>query len=147
MALNQTIQQHYAASDRFYLDRHIESLPLLQERIGTLKQFLSAHPYAVNDGLRQQLQHWSGGQNRLLFVDGQTRRVGALQETPESLAHPVELDSGDLASLLDRIEGPHPEGSKPPQLVITDLTLEKKGQGDHNEVLRMDLKLLKRDYT
>jgi hypothetical protein len=146
-AVNVQLQEKFAQSDERYLDRQIESLSLLDQRIGQLRQFVEAHPCALNDELHQQLRRWTGGQNRLLFVDGTMQRQASCQEICKALAHPVQLDSNDLARLLERIEGPYPEGSHPPQLLITDLSLEKMGQGGQNEVFQMDLKLLKRDFN
>lgn len=132
----------YGQSDPYFLDHELESHPLLSREIDFLDA-LSLHP-ALKDRteLNKRLAFLSGDDNRLTFVEETIRSTHAWKETHEKLLHPVQIDEEDLQRLLKTIEG---EGEMRPQLLISDLKLNKKQFPFHNEGFELDLRLLKRE--
>jgi hypothetical protein len=142
---NRQVADLHRNCDGHYLRHKLEPVQLLRQRSEELSKLVAEHPY-VDQALRERLHLWKSDQNRLHFLETNRQEQGAMLEACQVLAHPVELDGADLNFLLEQIEGPYSSESRAPQLLITELLLEKKGQGEQNEVLQLDLKVLKRDF-
>ena len=138
--------ERYAKSEPYFINQHLETLPLLQNELNLLLE-MQRHP-----GCRQQsaigrrIAFLQGAQNRLSFAEDNVRSSLKVKETEEKLLHPVEIDGEDLNRLLSLIENvsiekhqPHPSS---PQLLIQDFQLSKKDPS----VYKLNLALLKREF-
>src|SRR5260221_675513 len=104
----------------------------------SLQKILSSGFHANEDAFRRRMQFHTSGQNAISFVEGSVKAYPGFQETQESLAHSVEVDSNDIKAILSRIEGVQFNEQNPvvpsrPHLIITDWKMEKK-KGPAQEV-------------
>lgn len=147
--VNKAVRSHFLEADHFYIDRQIESLPLLVEEQNLLQKIASQRGIVANEKVLRRLEHLTTD-NKLVFSEGVLQTTPLFQETTETLTHPVEIDIDDLRSLLAKVEGVDigtaSSGPGRPQLIITSFKLEKKKVSERNEVFELNLKLLKREY-
>lgn len=147
---NKAVIDHYQNADRFYIDKYIESIQLLQPEIEALGKISRQNNFIENEAVTNRLRELKGN-NKLVFAEGVVQTNPSFTETPETLVKPVEVDLNDLQNILAKIEGidmgPYQPGPNPPQLLITEFKLEKKTAGEDNEVFSLNLKLLKREFT
>ena len=68
----------------------------------------------------------------------------------ETLVHPIEVNVDDIQEILSGIEGviigPYEPPPNPPQLLMLDFKIDRKGISEKNEVYGLNLKLLKREF-
>lgn len=134
-------------SDRFYIDKHLESLTFLEPEIKNLQaQALQG----VLNNLKNQRLDFLQSSNKLLFVEENTQRKGPLQEVIERQQHPIEINAEDLKTLLSRIEGisMHQYPSFPagrPQLLIQNFELRKRETDTKEHVYVLNMQLIKRE--
>ncbi len=149
-AQNQSVMKHFKDADHFYIDKHLETITLLEPEIQKLQEVVSNKNYAGDETIKKRLDFLTSPNNRLSFTEGSVQSTPFFQETTETLIHPVETNAEDLKKILARIEGvklgSHEAGPKRPQLVILDFKIDKKKISDKNEVYLLNLKLLKREY-
>ncbi len=143
-SLNQAIRKKYTSCDDFYLENQVERLSLLKREQDTLRQLIQNPSFTGNEQAEKRFATLTGDANCLKFTEGSRQSGEGIQETTEILARPVEVDTEDLKELLTRIEGDLPAK---PQLLITDLKLNRKRHTDGNEVFELSVKLLKREFT
>ncbi len=147
--LNKTVRQHYRDADHFYLDKYIESLPLLEKETEALQKNAS-HPNYIPDEATKKRLEFLINSNHLSFSEGKVQSNPYFQETLETLLQPVEINIEDLKKILTKIEGvsigDFQVSPQRPQLLITDFKIEKKRNLDKNEVFILNMKLLKREY-
>lgn len=143
-AVNLTVRAQYLEADPLYIDNTLEQLSLLGKEKEALKALMDSPSFTGNEAAEKRYAFITGGANRLHFREGLIQSADGIQETPESLTHPVELDTGDLQNVLRAVEEQR-EGQ--PQLLITDLILHKKTQPSGNEVFECTLHLLKREFS
>ena len=147
---NLAVNHHYCDSDHFYIDKHLESFSFLQTEVEQLQKIANNPNVAVGENIVKRLDQLTGPANSLQFVEGVVQSTSTFQETIETLAHPVEVDAEDLQELLARIEGvqigPYGPAERRPQLVITELKLDKKATRENSDVYLLNLKLLKREF-
>jgi hypothetical protein len=148
-AHNKAVQNHYRDADRFYIDKHLEKITLLEPEIQSLKDVINNKNFAGDDNVKKRLDFLTGPSNKLLFSEGVVDTSPTFQETIASLVHPVEVNAEDVATILALIEGnqigPHQAALNRPQLVIIDFNLDKKSTANKNEVFQLNMKILKRE--
>lgn len=149
-ALNKTVMAHYEGADRFYIDKNIESIPLLAKETEALKKISKQNNFIENEAVTNRLNYLQN-RNSLVFAEGVVQSYPHFSETTETLVRPVEVDLVDLQNILAKIEGaqigPYEPGPTPPQMIITDFKLEKKETTKENEVFNLNVKLIKREYA
>ena len=153
-AMNVAVRQHFREADHFYIDKQIETLTFLEPEIEMLQKISNDKSFADDDRVKKRLEFLTGTGstpgNQLSFSEGVVQSFPLFQETVETLIHPVEINATDLQKILARIEGTEMGGFSPgpnrPQLVITELKLDKKKVNDKNEVFQLNLKLVKREF-
>ncbi len=148
--VNKQVKAQFRDSNHFYIDQEIETIKPLKDEVEILNKVLSLGFHAQEDLFRRRLQFHQNGQNAISFVEGSVKSYTGFQETQESLAHPIEVDSNDIKAILSRIEGVNFDPENPiapqrPHLIITDWKMEKK-KGPTQEVWAVDIKLIKREY-
>jgi FtsZ-binding cell division protein ZapB len=148
-ATNLTVRSYFKNADHFYIDKYVESIPLLSHEIDNLKKVLNQQYLIENEAAKRRLETLQTG-NRIQFSEGVVQSYPYFHETTEALMHPVEVDTADISQILSRIEGvtigSETTGPNRPQLIITDFKIDKKETGSKNEVYLLNMKLLKREY-
>lgn len=149
-AINMAIQSVFRETDHFYIDKEIESIPLLQSEIDNLQKIVNNPHFTEDDGIKKRLEFLTGTGNNLVFSEGVVQSTPVFQEVTETLVHPVEVNTQDLKNILAKVEGKNIDSFIPgpgrPQLIILDFKIEKKSITDKNEVYLLNLKLLKREF-
>ncbi|MDF2549334.1 MAG: hypothetical protein K0S07_401 [Chlamydiales bacterium] len=149
-ALNKLVQKHFQNADHFYMEKQIETVVPLEPEIEQLNEIVNYSGFTGDEAIRKRLDHLTLGSNALVFTEGSVQTYATFQETLETLAHPVEMDSQDIAKVLARIEGvpigPYAAAEGRPQLLITDFKIERKKALETNENFVLNLKVLKREF-
>lgn len=147
---NALARRHFQHADHFYLDKYVESLRFLEKETEALQLLIEHEPTLPNRDILKRLEFLTGAQNEVTFTEGVVQTFANIQETTESLVHPVEVDMADVQRLLSYVEGKEiglfTPGVNRPQLIITDFRLQRKQSAKENEVYQLELKLLKREY-
>lgn len=150
LSQNRIVRAHFADADHFYIDKHLESLSFLEDEVEALTRLTESTAYGNHQAVQRRIDFLTGQDNHLVFTEGVVQSYPGFQETQESLIHPVEMNGEDLKKLLARLEGlaigSYEAPDNRPQLIITDLKLEKKSTFANNEVFLVNLRLLKREY-
>lgn len=150
LSQNRVVRAHFANADHFYIDKHIESLVLLEDEVRALEKLAESSTYGNHQAIKNRIDFLTGNDNRLVFTEGVVQSYPGFQETQESLLHTVEVNEEDLRHILSRIEGidigDYSPGPNRPQLIITDFKIDKKNTFANNEVFILNLKLLKREF-
>jgi hypothetical protein len=148
--VNIALQSHFREADHFYIDKYIESIPLLEPEIESLQKIVNNPNFTEDENIKKRLEFLTGPGNSLSFSEGVVQSTPNFQETTETLVHPVEVNITDVQNILSKIEGIHagPYAPSPgrPQLIILDFKLEKKSVSEKNEIFLLNLKLLKREF-
>lgn len=139
--------ERYAKCEPYFINQHLETLPLLQKELHQLQQ-MKHHPGCNNQAsVSQRIVFLKGPQNHIRFAEENVRSSTKVKETEEKMQHTVEIDGDDLNHLLSLIENmpigtflPYPSS---PQLLIQDFLLSKKDPS----VYKLNLALLKREFT
>jgi hypothetical protein len=149
-AVNQALRSNFKQVDPFYVDKVLESLRLLQTETNSLKKIADNPNFADNEQVRRRLEFLTGSQNRLEFTESNVQTTAHFKEVTELLAHPVEVDAGDIAKILSLVEGVEFSSNKPPanrpQIILLEFKLDKKNAIDKNQVFQLNMKLLKREF-
>jgi len=149
-SVNVAVIDHYENMDRFYVDKNLETLVFLKPEIEGLKKITSNKNYAGDEAISKRLSFLTGKENRFLFSEGVVETYPLFQETILTLTRPVQINVDDLMNILARVEdkdlGGHSPQLNPPQLLITDFSLERKTITPKNEVFLLNLKILKREF-
>lgn len=140
----------YRESENYFIDHHIESMPLLQNEIEWLQAY-EKHPALAETKLAQQrLAFLTKGKNRINFTEEAVRKSSQCEETEEKMKKSVEMNQEDLKKILCLIEnvpiGSYLPHEKSPQMVITDFSLKKKTSPFKQEIFEVKLDLLKREF-
>lgn len=148
-ATNMAVRQTYKTADHFYIDKHLESIALLENEIDALQK-IADQSHIVDDEIVKKRLDFLNTTNKLTFSEGVVQSYPHFHETLETLVRTVEINENDLLEILTKIEGT-PIGSvisppNRPQLLITELKLDRKQIRDNSEVFLMNLKLLKREF-
>lgn len=149
-ALNMTVKEHFKGADHFYVDKHLESLNFLAPETESLQKLVNNRYFAGDESVRKRLEHITGPGNSLLFSESNVQAYPFFQETTATLVHPIEVNINDLKKVLSLIEGrkigPHEPAPNRPQMIILDFKIDKKEASKNNEVLLLNMKILKREY-
>lgn len=147
---NQAVMVAFENVDRFYIDKELETLPLLTKEIEAIRQALENKRNAPNEVLQKRLETVTSATNHLVFSEGVVQKYPFFQEVTETLVHPVEVDATDVQHILAIIEGreigPFSPKAGRPQLLILDFRLERKSILQKNEIFLLNMKLLKREF-
>ncbi len=143
-ALNLIVRQQYADSDPLFLERSLSHFKLLKKEKESLDTLLKNPAFIGSDEIEQRYHFLSSEKNRFRFSPSLPILQEGIQETEEPLSHPVEVDGKDLKEILYLIETKHP---LQPQLLITDLQIQRKKNLFENEVFDLDFKILKREFV
>ena len=136
----------HTTSSPFFLDEQIESLTFLKKEKSRLENWAS-HPALSNKGLiSKRIKFLESGENRMEFMEEEVRISKLHKETIEKQKNPVEMDGDDLKKILSLIEGFPAIQMQRPQLIVTDFTMRKKVTPLQNEVVEINLDLLKREF-
>lgn len=148
-ASNIAVREHYKGSDRFYIDKNLETLKFLKPEVHSLEQLVN-NPYFAGDESVKKRLNFLKNNNTFLFSEGNVQTYPFFQETIASLTKPVEVNLEDLKKILTLIEGQpignYKPGSKRPQMIIIDFKLDRKEASENNEVFLLNMKILEREY-
>lgn len=149
-AINMIVQEHYKATDHFYIDKNLETLSFLDPEIEMLQKLVNNKYFAGDENVKKRLEFLTGPGNKMLFSEGNVENFPSFQETTASLVHPIEINDTNLQEILSLIEGieigPFKPAPNRPQLIILDFKLDKKEVYSNNDVFLLNLKLLKREF-
>lgn len=142
--------EHYKDADRFYIDKILETIPLLQPEVEALKKLISQSTFIDSNEVTARL-NFLETKNKLIFSEGVVQSNPYFKETLESLVNPVEVNEQDIQNILSKVEGipigPYRPGPDSPQLIITDFKIDKKRTNEENEVYQLQLKFIQREYN
>lgn len=148
-ATNMAVRQTYQNADHFYIDKNLESITLLEKEIEALQK-IADQSHVVDDEIVKKRLDFLSNNNKLTFSEGVVQSYPYFHETQETLVHQVEVNENDLLEILSKIEGINLGAFNAPldrpQLLITELRLDRKQIRDQSEVFLMNLKLLKREF-
>lgn len=148
-AQNLTVIRHYRDADHFYLDKRLESIPLLENEVEALQKIVSHKNFMGDEDVKKRLEYLTST-NHLHYSEGVVQTYPQFQETTETLITPVEVNVQDLQKILSLVEGVKIDNFEAPkdrpQLIILDFKLDKKKLQEKNEVFLLNMKLLKREY-
>ncbi|CRX37542.1 hypothetical protein [Estrella lausannensis] len=141
---------HFREADHFYLDKHLETITLLEPEIEALQKIAGHKNFPGDPVIKKRLDFLTGSGNTPVFNEGTVQSFPLYQETVETLAHPVEANINDIKNILAKTEGVSLPPFEPipsrPQLIVLDFKLERKRHPDGNEVFVLNMKLLKREF-
>jgi len=147
-AANQQVRNYYLNTDRFYIDKHVESLKLLNEEQELLDRIVNNSSVAPDPRIVRRLEQLKA--NKLEFSEGSVESYSFFNEVPESQARSVEVDTDDIRRVLARLEGVVIGDAEPgpsrPQIIITDFRLDRKRTGKETELYSLNMKLIKREF-
>lgn len=147
-AANQMVRSFYDETDRFYIDKHIESINLLEKESDALRK-MANQPYVAEDP-RITRRISTLANNTPVFSEGMVVSYPFFNEIPETLARPIEVDNEDIKKLLARLEGvkigPYEPGPNRPQLILTDFRFDRKGGQGESDAYSLNFKLIKREF-
>lgn len=147
--VNLSVIENFRNGDRFYIDKNIEPIPLLQPELEVLKNISKQSNFIENESVKNRLDFLQS-KNKIKFAEGSVQTYPLFSETLETLDQPIQVNVDDLTHILSMIEGvpidTHTPITNPPQLIITDFKIEKK-EDSGNETYLLNLKLLKREFN
>src|SRR5262249_4321732 len=94
-AKNKQTRQLYAKIDNYYIDKQLETVPLLQQESAALNKILLHGFHQEEEKLRKRAQFLKE-QNKIVCNEGSIKTYATFKETVESFSHPVEVDSSDV---------------------------------------------------
>lgn len=147
-ATNLAVRDHYINADHFYIDKYIESIPLLSHEMAILKKISEQNHIVEEESVKKRLEYLANT-NKINLTEGAVETFPYFTETTETLLQSIEADTSDLENILAKVEGvkigEFAPGPNRPQLIFTDFKFEKKSQGE-NEIFLLNMKLLKREF-
>ncbi len=139
----------HSGADPYFLDRKIESFPLLQKEKKQCDALLN-HPALPERGAFQERLAFIN-ENRLSFKEEKIETSDEMKEVKEHQRLPVQMDETDLKEILTLIEDlPREEGVKEnhlPHLLITDFRLKKINSPLYFDVFEVEMDLIKREFN
>lgn len=145
---NNLVRTYYEDADRFYLEKQVQSMELLQDQRRDLEQLLQVKSIAEDPRATRRLAALRD--NKMVFSEGMVQPYPFFNEIPESLSQPVEVNVENIRELLAKIEGvkiePYTPGERRPQFLITEFRLDRKSLSRDEDSYMLNLKLLKREY-
>lgn len=149
-ATNMAVRSHYRDADHFYIDKNLETLTFLEPEVESLQKLLVSNNVADDETIKKRLEFLTSSGNNMVFSEGIVQSSPLMQETTETLVHPVEINNADLQKVLAKVEGIEIDAFTPgpsrPQLIVLDFKLDRKSLTEKSEVFVLNLKLLKREF-
>jgi len=143
--------QRYSLPNPYFLDEQIESLSFLQNEQNELSMLIQHPAVADKQPLENRLAFLTKGSNRFAFTEEAIRSSSRIKETEEKQKHPVEMNEEDLKKVLSLVEDvaidPYPQREHRPQLIITQFHLSRKETPVKTDVLEIDMRFTKREFT
>lgn len=147
-ALNQQVRNYYLNTDRFYIDKHVDSLQLLGEETELLERIINNTSVAPDPRITRRLEQLKA--NKLEFREGSVESYPYFNEIPETQARSVEVDTEDIRTVLARLEGVTIGDAEPgpsrPQIILIDFRLDRKQSGKDMKLYSLNTKLIKREF-
>lgn len=147
-ASNNLVRAYYEDADRFYLEKQVQSMPLLEDQRKELEKLAQVKSIAEDPKVTRRLNALRD--NHMVFSEGMVQSYPFFNEIPETLVQPVEVNVDDVKRLLAKIEGVKIGADEPgpqrPQFLITEFRLDRKTGADKEETYMLNFKLLKREY-
>ncbi len=147
-AANRQVREFYKETDRFYIDKNVESLSLMEEETGKLQAIVDNKNIAPDPRISRRLDQLK--KNSLEFSEGSVQTYTFFKEIPANLTKPVEVDINDLRKILAQVEGVSIGDYKPgpdrPQMLITDFKLDRKRSANQARIYSLTMKLIKREF-
>ena len=141
--------QRYSHADPYFLDRQIESFPLLQAEQQRLEKLLHHPAFLESQKLQERLAFLR--ENRLAFTEENIATSPQMKEVEEKQRHPVQMDENDLKKILSLIEDVSIDSILPatnsPQILIKEFQLKKQKTVLQTEVFQIEMDLIKREFT
>ncbi len=145
--INAAVFAQIKESDPKYLQKELETLPLLESELRRLETILVHHK--DNAILHRRLDFLKSGQNNFSLSEAKRRTGEQFQEVDLSLAHPVEMDDEDVKKMLTSIEGVpinnYPTKQGRPQLLIREFDLVKETSNLGEDIFLVKWNLLQRE--
>ncbi len=139
---NQMVKKILKA-DRFFIDKHVESLHFLQSETESLRSLSSASLAA------KKRLCFLEGENRLVFNEENIRPSEEMQEVEEAQMRPIEIDEEDLKKILSIVEalpiGPYAPLENAPQFIVKRFVLTKKMKSSEENAFLLNMQLIKRE--
>jgi len=144
----QALAQKLKNADPEYVEKQLETLCFLSDEIKRLQALTSSDQ---EGSMAKRLGHLQGDNNHLHFKQDGYTQVGRWQEVRLIQRHPVEVNEGDLKTLLSRVENFPDHGDTPslrsPYLIIEECELLRKSLPSSEQHFLINLKLLKREQS
>ncbi len=137
--------ERYSNPDPYFLDREIESFPLLQNEKNRLLSLLDHPAFANSPLIKNRLKQIE--KNSLAFTEKNILTSSSMKETEETLRYPIQMDEHDLKTLLALIEDVSDKTTPRPQILIKDFFLKKIQTPLQTEVFEVEMNLLKREFN
>ncbi len=149
-AFNKRVQNYYRSSDRFYLNKRLEPLMLLEEEKQNLKAAIQKTGFANSKAAEKRFEYLQSSANQISFTEESLNEEGSLKESHENLSKAVEVNISDLKKILCLVEGvdivPYKAPQDRPQLIIKALSLNRKKNGDKSESFLLKMSVIKREF-
>lgn len=140
-ALNLYVQKHYEGADQNFLSK-LEGLTFLNKEKAAIEEILKKTHLPASFSTEERLLFLQGDKNKIHFSEKTSDSKEGVFESIASFAHPVQVDSSDLRTILQLIEESQ---ISQPQLMITDFKITRKAL-EGNECYDLNIELLKRYY-
>jgi hypothetical protein len=145
---NKAVQEAFRDADRFYLDKNVQNIVLLQNEIALLEKLVNNATLPPDPRLTARLDALK--KNTIQFSEGTVESYPYFKEIPDSLTHAVEVDVENIRELLSHVEGvtiaPFEPGPNRPQMIVTDFKLERKAGPRQGQLYSLTMKMIKREF-
>ncbi len=145
---NNLVREYYRGADPFYIAKHAQTLPLLDQERQALDKLFHQVDVAPDPVIAKRLDELKT--NALDFSEGAVQTYPFFREIPITQSRAVEVDKNDIEHMLSLLEGvdigPYKSGPNRPQVIITDLKLDRKTSSGGSQWYQLSMKLVKREY-
>ncbi len=150
-AVNTYIWERFRHSDPYYIDKYLECLNFLSTEVALVEGIVNNVPYVDLKSIEERLLYLKGGDNQMHFIEGIIQTHPLFNETQEKLSYGIQVDENDVEKILQLIETlPYPienEAKRPPQLILTDFSLDRQTFNGGAENFLLNLSMLKRTFS
>lgn len=140
--------ERYSHCNPYFINKHIESLPLLQREKTKLQTALNSPFLFQQNPLHKRWEQIL--ENQISFAETDIRTMEKVKEVDEHLRQSVQVDEEDLKKLLCLIEdcpiGTHTPLLHCPQMIIKKLHIKKRLTSVETETFDLEMDLLKREF-
>jgi hypothetical protein len=152
--MNRTLMAHFRQRDPLFLQKYVETYALLKREIHERENDAFGTYLPIPHEKKERMRFLLSGENSFSFLEGKVQQSKQLKETLEIQTKPVEMDTYDLETVLQALEGKeesvHDEAiqemlEKRPLFLMESAELERKKRFDR-EVWQVKLRLIKREF-